>query len=90
VYLTCSTTCCLYDTLPIHGMCICIISNVQSLKFGESLVKSAAFIIIIIIIIIIIAEVVIVAVVVPSGRKRSLVILLDFLSNKYYMYYCTV
>ena len=65
---------------------MCIISNVQNLKFGESLVRSAVFIIIIIIVV----EVVVVAVVVPPGRKRSLVMLLDFLSNKYYVYYCTI
>jgi hypothetical protein len=64
---------------------VCTISNVQNLKFGESLVRSAVFIIIIIVV-----EVVIVAVVVPPGRNRSLVILLDFLSNKYYVYYCTI
>jgi len=77
---------------PIHGMCVCIISNVQSLIFGESLVRSAVFIIIIIIIIIIVVvvEVVVIAVVIPSGRKRSLVILLDFLSNIHYVYYCTI
>lgn len=70
--------------LPIHGMCIFIISYVQSLKFGESLVRSAAFIIIIIMV------VVLLTVVVLSGRKRYLVILLDFLSNKYCVYYCTI
>jgi len=59
-------------------MCVCIISNVQSLKFGGSLVRSAVFITIIIIIVV---EVVVVAVVIPPGRKRCLVILMDFLSN---------
>jgi len=51
--------------LPIHGMCVCIVSNVQSLKFGESVVRSAVFIITITIRTTVV-EVVVVAVVIPS------------------------